>query len=144
MIRFHASDDSVLAIRFFPDGERLAVASGPATNWTRLSIWDLKTAAELVRHELPRRAVALSQDQALVAMHDSDGLSMIRDSDSFVRKSATFRVPRRILAAQFQPGSSRLHALAHSSYPPHTVQLTFDYEKRMDTVNDCCEQAIGS
>src|SRR5262249_8979867 len=113
MLRFHASDDWVPATRFFPDGERLAGASGPESNWSQLSIWDLKTGTRLKRHEISRKAVALSQDQALVAIQDWDGSLTIRDTYSFDRRFATIRIHRRILAAEFQPGSPLLHTLVH-------------------------------
>src|ERR1700682_3745939 len=115
MLRFHATDQWVLSIRFFPDGQRLAVATGPSIDWTRLSIWNLKAEAELVRHQIPQRVVALSHDLSNMAILDANNLLTIRDPYTFVRRFPSFQVHRRFLAAHFQPESSRLLALAHSN-----------------------------
>lgn len=144
MIRFHASDDAVLTIRFTPDAQRLAIGSSKVRQWTQISIWDWKTATELVRHRRVARIIALSQDHALLAVQDPDGELTIRDTYSFERRFMSVWVRQWFGVAQFQPESSVLHALVESQHSAHTLQLTFDYEKGVDTMDSWCEQPIGS
>src|SRR5438445_9249366 len=72
MLRFHATNDRVLATRFAPDGHRLVVATGPAIDWTSLAIWRPQTGTCLVNHELPRRVVALSNDASQIAIRSQN------------------------------------------------------------------------
>src|SRR5262245_29909064 len=83
MIRFHASDGAVRAIRYLPDGERTLVTTGTRSDGTRVSIWQIRTETEMVRHQTQDRLVAVSQDTQNIAMLDAFNNLSVRDPVTF-------------------------------------------------------------
>jgi len=140
MIRFHASDDRVLAIRYCLDGRRVAIASGPSVTWTGLAFWDLGTAVQLVQNELPQRVLAVSHDLSLLVIRDAN--SRLRILDPFTLKRRFFQPQSRrsFASAHFEPNSSRLFAFAYFSEAPHIRSLVFDYGDGSEVVDDWCDQ----
>jgi WD40 repeat protein len=133
--------DLVRAVRFSPDGKRLAVAGGPSGRFGEIRIWDVaspkpKLVSTIHGHTDTILAIAFSPDGSTIASASYDKLVKLWDVSTTKQIKSLKEHSDAVYAVAFMPDGKRLVSAAGD----RTVKVWDVAEgKRLITMNDALD-----